>query len=688
MKSLKNKLIFCIAGLMIVLSAINLATGITTSYQGMVTNIKLDLDAMRQIGDIALSSKVKAMKAEAEVVASLPELKNQSIRQKVLTITPYVEQYGLRGIAVADKDGILYSDSPELNGTSIADKDYFKRALNGETVVGSTELGTNGQDATFPVCATIKNGSWVLLLSYDGSALSSVLQNITVGKTGNLFALDKTGAFIASKNPVLVNTRQNLIEEAKTDSSKKSSAELYTRMISGEVGIANYVYLGNERICAFSPISGTDGWSFGVVAPLKEMISSIRTSVAAMLISTIVMLALGIVAAVFLARNIANPIAAITDRMKLLAEGDLTSEIPETKTQDEIGILTRSFAEAAGMMQLYITEITAALAKISKGNFDVALDKTFKGDFQKIKDAILVITSSLSNTMEQINNVAEQVANDSGHISNGAQSLSQGTTQQASAIEELAATINEISEKVKSNAENAAQASIKANTVGDEVAESNSRMQDMLKAMDDISISSREIGKIIKTIEDIAFQTNILALNAAVEAARAGAAGKGFAVVADEVRSLASQSAEASKNTSVLIENSLKAVENGTKIADETARALNLVVESVSGVTTTIDKISTASTGQAESVAQVTIGMDQISAVVQTNSATAEQSAAASQELSAQSSLLKELLGKFKWNKAGAPNPSIASASHNEAAAEKTTAYTSVPSFKSSHDKY
>ncbi len=258
------------------------------------------------------------------------------------------------------------------------------------------------------------------------------------------------------------------------------------------------------------------------------------------------------------------------------------------------------------------------------------------------------IAEKLNDTMMQISQSASQVASGSEQVSNGAQALSQGATQQASSVEELAATINEISDKVNQNADSARQANKKAGSVSAEMNVSNEKMQQMIEAMGDITNCSNEIGKIIKTIEDIAFQTNILALNAAVEAARAGSAGKGFAVVADEVRNLASKSAEASQNTSALIENSLKAVENGTHIADETARSLLQAVNDVSEMTAIIGQISEASSLQADSIAQITMGIDQISSVVQTNSATAQESAAASEELSSQSQLMKSLVGRFK----------------------------------------
>ncbi|MEG2053959.1 MAG: methyl-accepting chemotaxis protein, partial [Oscillospiraceae bacterium] len=266
----------------------------------------------------------------------------------------------------------------------------------------------------------------------------------------------------------------------------------------------------------------------------------------------------------------------------------------------------------------------------------------------ELENSMVKIIVSLSDTLNNIHIASDQVSGGADQVSGGAQALSQGATEQASSIEELSATVAEISSQVKANAENAKSASGLSDEAGAEVEQGNQHMQKMIAAMGDISDTSSQIGKIIKTIDDIAFQTNILALNAAVEAARAGAAGKGFAVVADEVRNLAGKSAEAAKNTTALIESSITAVANGTKIADDTAKSLFIIVDKVREVTDKINEIATASAEQASAVVQVTQGLDQISAVVQTNSATSEESAAASEELSGQAQMLNDMVSKFK----------------------------------------
>ncbi len=351
--------------------------------------------------------------------------------------------------------------------------------------------------------------------------------------------------------------------------------------------------------------------------------------------------------ALSIARGISKPVKELEEAAQKLAQGDLGVQI-HVNSADEIGRLGTAFSETAATLKTYITDISTNLAIMAQGNMNIAIKEDFKGDFEELKFSIDGIVVSFNDAITQIKQASEQVSSGSDQVSNGAQVLSQGAMEQAGSIEELSATITEISTHVKDNAEYAANASINVNQVRSEIETSNQHMNDMVTAMSQINDSSSQIGRIIKTIEDIAFQTNILALNAAVEAARAGSAGKGFAVVADEVRNLASKSAQAAKNTSSLIENSIRQVENGTRIADETAKSLLRVVDSAKVVSDTVQKISQASIRQSDAIVQVILGVDQISAVVQTNSATAEESAAASEELSGQAQILKELVQKFK----------------------------------------
>ncbi len=354
-----------------------------------------------------------------------------------------------------------------------------------------------------------------------------------------------------------------------------------------------------------------------------------------------------IIIALIMAKSVATPVIAVEQAAQKLLDGNLDIDIRSDQL-DEIGVMTNKFADAAKMMRSEIKDMIRGLSEMANGNFNIAPEVEYVGEFKKIESAMANIITSLSNVLRQINQSADQVSLGANQVSAGAQALAQGTTEQASSIEELSATISEVAVQVKQNAENSTNAKDRSGLAKDAVMKSNDQMGVMLGAMNEINDKSAEIAKIVKTIEDIAFQTNILALNAAVEAARAGEAGKGFAVVADEVRNLAEKSAVAAKNTTKLIDETVSAVERGTKIADGTAKALESVINYTDETTDLIVQISDASGEQSMAIAQITTGADQISSVVQTNSATAEESAAASEELSGQASLLKQLVQRFE----------------------------------------
>ncbi|WP_276951487.1 methyl-accepting chemotaxis protein [Acetatifactor muris] len=359
-------------------------------------------------------------------------------------------------------------------------------------------------------------------------------------------------------------------------------------------------------------------------------------------------LVITILLSTYLTASITRPLRELERSAGHIEKGNFDIAVNYT-SKDELGALANSFRNMIAILGTVISDASMLLSEMANGNFDVRTkaEDRYVGEFQGLLLSIRKLNRDLSMTLGQINQSADQVASGSGQVSNGAQALAQGATEQAASVEELAATITNISYQVKNTADNALHAKSQSSMAGDEMEECNNQMRDMMVAMDEITRSSNEISKIIKTIEDIAFQTNILALNAAVEAARAGEAGKGFAVVAEEVRSLASKSSIASKNTAELIESSVDAVSRGTQIASRTAESLVKVVDEVRSVSTKVDEIATAAEEQSGAIEQVTLGVDQISSVVQTNSATAEESAAASQELSEQADKLKSLVAKF-----------------------------------------
>lgn len=353
--------------------------------------------------------------------------------------------------------------------------------------------------------------------------------------------------------------------------------------------------------------------------------------------------------AIKLVRGIVEPTEEVRRALMGFSEGKL--DIPvDYESKSELGDMCNALRSSQDTLSTVIEDICYVLGEMANGNFDIrsrTADK-YVGALSAVLESMRKINHNLSDTLAQIDLSAEQVASGSEQVSTGAQALAQGATEQASAVEELSATITEISDNAKKNSESTEQAMRHSLEAGGLVNESAKYMEEMVEAMGNISQSSQEIGRIISTIENIAFQTNILALNAAVEAARAGSAGKGFAVVADEVRNLATKSDQAAKATKELIDRSIESVQSGDEIVKKVSDALSRTVDAAGLAMNSLQEITKAVESEAESISQVTEGIDQISSVVQTNSATSEESAAASEELSSQASLMKELMAKFK----------------------------------------
>ncbi len=345
--------------------------------------------------------------------------------------------------------------------------------------------------------------------------------------------------------------------------------------------------------------------------------------------------------------EVSKPVKDITNAMQEISNGNLHIAV-KGSYKGNFATLSEAVNETSMTLSSIMEKITGVIELIADGNLDLMHMDQFRGDFVSISNSINAIIDSLNSVLGEINTAAEQVASGSIQVSEGSQTLSRGSTEQASAVEQLTASLSEVSTQTKQNAVSAEEANELSIKVKEYAEKGNSHMFEMLESMRDISESSSNISKIIKVIDDIAFQTNILALNAAVEAARAGHYGKGFAVVAEEVRNLASRSADAAKDTTNLIEDSINKVQTGTKIANDTALALNEIVTAIEKAADLVVSISDASNEQASAIIQINKGIKQVSEVVRNNSATAEESAAASEELSGQAEVLKEMVGKFR----------------------------------------
>lgn len=439
-----------------------------------------------------------------------------------------------------------------------------------------------------------------------------------------------------------------------TDLSPELSAIVVEK---GEAYVGETEIAGNSYLCSYVPTKGEDGKVNGLIFAgiseenaEKETISSIILSIgtggAAIFVCVILL-------SIFLRVRVSVPLGKITKMAQRLESGDLGLENGEdirvsVRSNDEIGMLGRMFEDTIQSMKLYIGEIAEVLGSIAEGDLTHGAKQEYAGDFASIKRSLDTIQSQLNATMGQIAAGASQISVGSDQVSSSAQILAQGATQQASAVEEISATVSDISGNSQKTSAAAAEAGEFVNKAGSQLGVSMDFVKELNVAMENISNSSQEISTIISTIENIAFQINILALNASVEAARAGSAGKGFAVVANEVSNLASKSDQAAKATKELIEDAIVAVTKGSQVVNQVTESLQQTNRHAGNVTTQMGMVVEEVEKQTVALTQLTEGMDQISAVVQTNSATSEECAAASEELSSQASLLKNLMASFR----------------------------------------
>ena len=484
----------------------------------------------------------------------------------------------------------------------------------------------------------------IVLLDIDVNIFSSIQQEDSRFPSLYSDILDAHGNVMYSKNPELIGKS---VSESKSETEYRKMQE---EMEKGKIfHLAEKDQGGEEKRVYYIPtdVMGSTWWIMLSVKQAELMAPVIRLI---FVCTAFAFFAVMVLASTlyFLIKKSLKPLEGMARVGKKVSKGDFSESISYLK-DDEIGHIGQGFKQVTENIREITSDLEEKLEELSKGNFRVDLEdeEKYQGEYRPLIDSLRNIRSQLNGTILEIQKSASEVSSTSEQVSNGAQSLSQGATEQASSVEELSASMSEIADSIKVTTKKAEDAKGLSERVGEAVTVSTGKMEEMTRAMAEITEKSTEIEKIIKTIDDIAFQTNILSLNAAIEAARAGEAGKGFAVVADEVGNLAQKSAKAAQNTGLLIEETKDAVERGAKISRETGESLSTVVERAGKINTMIFEITKETERESEGMSQLTVGMEQISAVVQTNSATAEESAAASEELSGQAAILDDLVSKF-----------------------------------------
>lgn len=652
MKSVKGKILLGMVATivigMVVVGIVSIAMNLRSSHSILQS-------AMQGTAEIAAARVEYELRSYIEIASTAGQSDiltndNVSVEEKEAYINQMATNYNMTRGNLLDMQGNSYFD-----GNNYSDREYFQKAKSGESFVSTPTLSKVTGELSILVAAPVyQDGDstkpivGVVYFVPEETFLNDIMTSIHVSENSEAFMIDKDGMTIADVTLETVGVR-NIEQEANADASLKELAAYMADMRAGNSGVGQYSINGATKLLAYAPVNNTDGWSIGVVVQESDFMGAVYTAAIIIGILIVIVVLVGVFVAIRMATSIGTPIQLCAERIHQLSEGDLSSPVPEIHSKDETGRLAEQTATIVQNLQDLIGDIGYLLGEMARGNFNVrSRDYNYYiGDYEQLLLHVRGINKELSDTLSQINTASAQVSAGAEQVSSGAQSLAQGATEQASAVQELSATINDISTDSQRTAQLALQAKTAADNAGEELQASSEYIATLGNAMSNISESSQEISKIISTIENIAFQTNILALNAAVEAARAGAAGKGFAVVADEVRNLAHKSDQAAKATKDLIEKSISAVNDGVEMMQKVSEAVGSVMDSAGVAVSGMDEVAEAIQRETDSIVQITQGIDQISSVVQTNSATAEESAAASEELSGQSEMLKSLIGGF-----------------------------------------
>ena len=557
-----------------------------------------------------------------------------------------------------EKDSILCTYVGSIQGNTIVSSDYWIPDSDYDMTTRDwyQAVNTNSTFISEPYVDATTGGQVITIstpiYNSNNKIVGIAAADIEITKLNNMIANQKLGKdgyyILTSKDNVVIGHRDESMLLKNLDETGLSS-NILSAIANKNYEKLAYTNNGTKAYGGYSLIENTD-WNLISFLPEKEFNANVNSIYMILLAIFVAAIVLIFIAILFISNIITSPLKKLSIVTEQLAAGNLDVEI-NVKSNDEVGVLTNSLSNLTSRLKeyiKYIDEVTETLNKMSNGILKIELLQSYDGEFSKIKEALQNLSNTFSRIIGEIYTSANEVSSASVQVAQGAQSLAAGAVNQASTIEQISSSILNVSERIEENAKDSTEAMNFFENVADEIKGFGGSMNIMLSAMDEINSSSENIAKIIKAIEDIAFQTNILALNAAVEAARAGQAGKGFAVVAEEVRNLASRSSEAAKDTTILIEHSIQSVASGVDISNQIAKALDNIVEKTVEVNSLIKNISNASNEQASVIKSTASQIENITEIVQGNSATTEEIAASSEELSSHASSMNEMVKIFK----------------------------------------
>lgn len=652
MKKIQTKIIVMVVLAALCVSLIAGTMGTLVTRYSTTSALEKNLLETAELAALAAENMISTYTLTISEMASNPILVDESIsaEEKQAFIQERADAYYMRFGGMADTNGY-----DAIHEVDISGEPFFQAAVQGNSYMSTPYI--DGSDIYLMVAAPIRDGDavkGVLYFQCDAYILQSIIDGLQIGEEGEAYILDKEGTTIAYVDQETVMSRENVMQQAAAEPGNEglqTVAAIERKMVAGEVGVERFFYAEDQsnNIQSYAPISGTDGWSIAVTIDEDEFMRPADYGNFLQIVICVAVCIVVIAISVKVSYSIATPVVKCANRLLALSKGDLKSPVPQVKGRDETRILADSTAQLVKDFAGIVHEMEGALGAIADGDLSREVSgQCYPGDFAVLWESLRVIGEKLNSTMSSIISASDSVSTGSDQVASTASVLSQGAVEQTDAVEELSGTISNMSTEAKGIVQLTGQAKDVVNGAGGKLQESGEYIASLNQAMNQITESSDEISRIIDTIENIAFQTNILAINASVEAARAGESGRGFAVVAEEVRNLAIRSDEAAKATQELIGHSVKAVKEGSLVVEKVTDSVTTAVEFAGQAVERMEQVTKAVEDQTDAIEQVAAGIEQISGVVQNNSATAQESAATSQELSGQAEMLKNLVGSFR----------------------------------------
>lgn len=615
---LRTKIQLIFGGTAILLMSLMGSVAYSLSYQTQMQMVQTDVNRASALASENLSNQLQNYMNVTSIAGtdSIIRDSSASISDKEACIDRYVQTYGFTSGNLLDQNAVSLFD-----GTDFSDRDYVQRALTGEVCVSDITLsrytGTYGVSIAAPVQSASGDITGVIYFRIDNDFMTSIVENLKISRNSSACIVDANNQIIAHEDPALIMT------EAAAS---------------------------NDGIYASVPVNNTNGWTLVITAPESDFTGAMTTMIRQFVIWDIIAVIAALIIAMLFANSMSKSVLTVKNAMLSISQGDLSCSLTKTKRKDELGVLQNTAASLVEMLKHIIGEAKQILGSIAHFDLTTGEMNSYPGAFNSLADSVNAIRQMLTRMIIDIQSSSANVKSGSSQLAEATQLLSEGTVSQTSSIEKLVMDMNNVVDSINQNSENGNLINERLNTLDTKIQDSSQQMEHLLRIVDQIEEMSSDIQKIVGTIDSIAFQTNILALNASVEAARAGENGRGFAVVAEEVSSLASRSSDASKKTGELIEKCITGIAQAKESADVTDSALESIVTDSAEIARSFDSISEATREEARKANSIRMEINNISDVVQSNSSTAQETAASTEALSQQAQTLEAMTSRFRVN--------------------------------------